>query len=271
MPFSIKTTATENKTACELLAEESDLSKGKIKDAMAKGAVWLTRRGKKKRLRRATAEIKSGEVLEIHYDENLLRKIPPVPALFVDHINYSIWLKPAGLLSQGTRFGDHCSLVRIAEKHFHPPREVFPVHRLDRETKGLVILAHTKKAAKAFSEMFRNNLIEKTYKVQVAGVLDPETTPGRINLPLDGKNAVTDFEVLEVDSSAGITTLDVTLQTGRFHQIRRHFDLIGHPVMGDPKYGKGNKNREGLCLSATGLRFKCPFTGEKQEYSTKGV
>jgi tRNA pseudouridine32 synthase/23S rRNA pseudouridine746 synthase len=56
--------------------------------------------------------------------------------------------------------------------------------------------------------------------------------------------------------------------SGRKHQIRRHFDMIGHPVMGDPRYGKGNKNAEGLQLLATSLKFKCPFTHEKRVFKT---
>jgi tRNA pseudouridine32 synthase/23S rRNA pseudouridine746 synthase len=56
--------------------------------------------------------------------------------------------------------------------------------------------------------------------------------------------------------------------SGRKHQIRRHFDMIGHPVMGDPRYGKGNKNAEGLQLLATSLKFKCPFTHEKRVFET---
>jgi len=59
----------------------------------------------------------------------------------------------------------------------------------------------------------------------------------------------------------------VQIRTGRLHQIRRHFDLIGHPVMGDPRYGTGNKNKEGLQLEADQLRFICPFAKREVVFS----
>ena len=61
------------------------------------------------------------------------------------------------------------------------------------------------------------------------------------------------------------TTLEVTIEAGRHHQIRRHPDAIGHPVLGDPRYGAGNKNREGMRLAAVYLAFRDPLTGEDVE------
>ena len=64
--------------------------------------------------------------------------------------------------------------------------------------------------------------------------------------------------------------LDVTIETGRHHQIRRHFDAIGHPVLGDPRYGAGNKNREGMRLAAVYLAVVEPFSGEEIELKLHG-
>ena len=88
---------------------------------------------------------------------------------------------------------------------------------------------------------------------------------GTIDLPVDEKPARTSFRVDSYDPLRDTTTLDVTIETGRHHQIRRHFDAIGHPVLGDPRYGAGNKNREGMRLSAVYLAFKDPFTGKEVE------
>ncbi|MBI3773409.1 MAG: hypothetical protein HY272_12005 [Gammaproteobacteria bacterium] len=68
--------------------------------------------------------------------------------------------------------------------------------------------------------------------------------------------------MLEYDSVHDITTLSVIIKTGRLHQIRRHLDMIGHPLIGDPKYGRGNKNAVGLRLIAEQLEFRCPLTGK---------
>jgi tRNA pseudouridine32 synthase/23S rRNA pseudouridine746 synthase len=87
-----------------------------------------------------------------------------------------------------------------------------------------------------------------------------------LRLPLGGREAVTEFAVRSYDAAGNTTTVDVVIRTGRLHQIRRHFDMIGFPVMGDPRYGKGNKNTEGMKLHALSLRFRCPFTGSDVEY-----
>lgn len=87
---------------------------------------------------------------------------------------------------------------------------------------------------------------------------------GRIETELDGKKAVTEFEVIEAGDKQ--SRLRVNILTGRKHQIRRHFDAIGHPVMGDPRYGSGNKNKEGMQLKAVELRFECPIDGERREF-----
>jgi tRNA pseudouridine32 synthase/23S rRNA pseudouridine746 synthase len=247
-------------TACELLARHTGLSKAKIKDAMTKGAVWLKKKkGGLQRLRRATAEMRPGNVLIIHYDPALLALIPPQARCVSDQRHYSVWEKPAGLMAQGTQYGDHCSLLRQAELSFRPQRQVYLVHRLDRETAGLMLIAHSREAAGRLSLLFQQHLVHKRYQARVLGNLLTRTET-RIDLPLDGKPALTEYEVISYDPASDTTLVRVHLHTGRLHQIRRHFDLIGHPVMGDPRYGTGNKNREGMQLAADRLSFICPFT-----------
>lgn len=250
-------------TACELLAAASGLSKSRVKEAMAKGAVWLRRGRKRQRLRRATARPAPREVLELYYDLELLRREPPRPRLLANEKRFSLWHKPPGLLAQGTDYGDHCSLLRQAELHTRRP--VFPVHRLDREAAGLMLVAHTREAAARLSRLFRENRIEKHYQVRVRGRL--EATAGTIASPLDGKPARTDYTVSGYDTDTDTTEAWVTIASGRLHQIRRHFALTGHPVMGDPRYGSGNKDDAGLHLAAVGLAFRCPFSGARRSYT----
>ena len=254
-------------TACDLLARQTGLPKGRIKDALTKGAVWLKKKtGKLHRLRRATAVMRPGNLLTIHYDAALLALIPPQPGCVSDQGHYSVWHKPAGLMAQGTQYGDHCSLLRQAELFFRPQRQVFLVHRLDREAAGLMLIAHSREAAMKLSLLFQNNQIEKSYQAEVLGnILSRSETS--IDLPLDGKAALTEYEVLSYDPAANTSKVAVRIKTGRLHQIRRHFDLIGHPVMGDPRYGIGNKNKEGLQLKADQLSFICPFAKREVVFS----
>lgn len=268
---TLKLTVTPSdagQTAPSLLARESGVSKARVKLAMTKGAVWLSRHGRHPgRLRSATYAVRAGDNLELHYDEGILESVPPSPVLISDRTGYSVWWKPAGLMTQGSVFGDHCSLSRLVEKRFENKREVRLVHRLDREASGLVLIAHTADVAARLSALFQGNEIEKEYRAEVLGVIGPPGTTGTIHTPLDGKDARTTYEVLETDQGRGTSTVRVFIQTGRTHQIRRHFEGIGHPVMGDPRYGEGNKNRSGLRLAAVALRFVCPVARQRVEYS----
>lgn len=249
-------------TVCSFLAEYSELSKLRIKDAMGKGAVWLKRKkGKELRIRRATAGIKPGDTLSLFYDESVLALTPPQAECLEDRKHYSVWYKPAGLMSQGTRYGDHCSLLRQADLFFKSRRKVFLIHRLDREASGVVLIAHSKDAAARLTHLFQKQKIVKRYRAQVLGNMVAEMPAGTIENPLDGKAAVTEFVVEDYDAGKNTSSLRVVIRTGRKHQIRRHLDMIGFPVMGDPKYGKGNKNKEGMQLLAAELEFQCPFRG----------
>lgn len=259
------TNTGETETVVDALARVSGLPKGRIKDALAKGAVTLTRGGKTKRLRRATFALVRGDTLSLHYNPDVLALVPPAPLLLADEKQYSVWSKPAGLLAQGTQEGDHCSLLRIAELQLK--RDSFLVHRLDREAAGLMLIAHTPKAAAALSALFAAadsaQRIRKLYRVKVKGVA-PEH--GEIAGPLDGKPALTRFTRLVTDAARNSSTLEVELITGRKHQIRRHCADSGFPVLGDPQYGENNKDARGLQLFAVALEFTCPLTQRKRAY-----
>jgi tRNA pseudouridine32 synthase/23S rRNA pseudouridine746 synthase len=153
--------------------------------------------------------------------------------------------------------GDHCSLLRQVELHFGSSRPVFLVHRLDREASGLMLVAHSREAAARLSHLFQTNQVYKRYQVHVRGRVEAEQ--GVVDHPLDGKPARTEYALEQYDAERDRSELSVVIHTGRLHQIRRHFDLIGHPVIGDPKHGTDNKSSEGMQLAAVELRFNCPF------------
>lgn len=253
-------TASKNGKACDLLAQATGLSKSAIKRAMNLGAVWHRRgKAKERRLRRATFEIRPEDHLALYYDESILSRQAPTALCIKDHHHYSIWFKPAGLMTQGSRYGDHCALTRQVDRYFTPRRKVYVAHRLDRETAGLVVLCHHSEAAGRFSRMFRRREINKGYDVRVRGDLRRHGLRGEITLPLDGRQARTIYQWTAYDRKMDESHVKVQIITGRTHQIRRHFDMIGYPVAGDPRYGDGNKNRTGLKLIATSLEFNCPY------------
>ena len=123
---------------------------------------------------------------------------------------------------------------------------------------------HTSKAAGLLSERFRLGEVDKSYRVEVRGRLEGERV---IEQALDGKPARSEYRAIAHDEERNITTLDVRMRTGRLHQVRRHLDALGHPVMGDPRYGGGNKNSAGLRLVALELRFLCPQAGKEVRFA----
>ena len=149
------------------------------------------------------------------------------------------------------------------------------VHRIDKDTSGLLIVAKNDKAHIALSEQIKNREITKKYVALVRGVV--KENGATIDMPIgrsdkdrkkmavkkDGKKAVTHFDV--VKRYNGYTYLDIKIDTGRTHQIRVHLSEIGYPIVGDMVYSNGKNpfGIEGQMLHAKSLEFKHPITGKK--------
>ncbi len=255
----------EGLNAVELLAAQSGLSKQKIKQAMQKGAVWVSRGKQTRHLRRAKKPLQAGETLHLYYNETVLAEEPPTPVLIADEGSYSIWYKPYGLRSQGTKWTDHCTINRWLEQHRVPQRPAFIVHRLDRAATGLIIIVHSKAMAAAFSKMFRERAIRKRYRVVVHGEFSASDVASCFDTPLDEKHSLSYATRLAYDSESDRSLLAVDIETGRKHQIRRHLSGAGFPVVGDRLYGREG-DEENLQLSAVELEFTCPATGVEKHY-----
>jgi len=239
--------------AATLLSAESGLSKTAIKQVMKKGAVWLTTATGTQRIRRADKQLPQGAVLHLYFDESVLQQQPSAARLIADEGDYSVWFKPYGMLSQGSKWGDHCTIYRWAEQHLTPQRSAYVVHRLDRAASGLILLAHTKKTAKTFSRLFLQRKIEKTYQARVTGKLAQAMT---IDTALDGKKAISHVTPLAYDESRDESVVKVSIETGRKHQIRRHLAQAGHPIVGDRLYGDVEiTDEDDLALVACYLSF----------------
>lgn len=151
------------------------------------------------------------------------------------------------------------------------------VHRIDRDTSGLIIAAKNDAAHLALSAQLKDHSLSRTYECLVTGNMKQDS--GTVNAPIGrssadrkkmavvptGRRAVTHWEV--VARYPGVTHLRCRLETGRTHQIRVHMAYIGHPILGDTVYGakKPVPGLTGQCLHATGLRFVHPRTGEPVE------
>ena len=257
---------TEGESPVDILQHNTGLSKQRIKRAMTCGAVWRTRAGNTRRLRRATGALRSGDELHLYYDAEILDQIPPQPELMADVGGYSVWFKPYGLRSQGSKWGDHCTLVRWAERHLRPERPAFTVHRLDRAASGLMLIAHSKRIASALSELFAKRVIEKQYRAFVAGDFSFQPNPLRVESVINGKSAVSKFSLLSLRDGGTRSWLDISIETGRKHQIRRQLADLGFPVIGDRLYGSGVEDGVDLQLTAYRLAFECPVQAKPVEY-----
>jgi 23S rRNA pseudouridine1911/1915/1917 synthase len=140
--------------------------------------------------------------------------------------------KPAGMPTQPTRDRVERSLEELMRLRF---REIWLVHRLDTPTSGVVLFARSPESAATLSALFAAGEIRKTYLAILEGELAAEKA---VETPIDSKNARTIFRP---QSNDGIVTLaEVVIETGRTHQIRVHAASIGHPVLGDRRYGSGS-------------------------------
>lgn len=249
--------------AVDLLSDASGLSKQLIKQAMGKGAVWLERKGPAKRLRRAKKALHKGDQLYFYHDPTVLAVEIETPQLIADEGEYSVWYKPHGVLSQGSKWGDHCTLYRWSETHLQPQRPAMLVHRLDRAATGLMLLGHSKKATALLAGMFENRQLTKVYRVKVHGDLSTLNQPITIDRSLEQKSSVSHVRCLESDGQCSL--LEVTIETGRKHQIRKHLSGLGAPVVGDRLYGKKD-DEEDLQLTAYRLAFECPLSGASRSY-----
>ncbi|MBH47192.1 MAG: RNA pseudouridine synthase [Halobacteriovorax sp.] len=250
--------ADEPRILVDYLALKLGESKAMLKRALTQGCCQIKRKNYKglKRVRRSKFDLFAGDRVEFNYDPNLVPADTSGCRVLYEESSFGLWFKPAGVLSQGTKWGDEGSIIRHIEKE---KPHVHLIHRLDFETSGVMVFSYTDKAAEKLSRLWQGKSVEKIYLAEVLG--DIEGDEGQIELDIDGKYCRTHWRVLE--RLGEITRVEARLATGRKHQIRIHFEAFGHPVIGDPKYGKGNKNREGLRLQAYRLSYDCPMSKKR--------
>ncbi len=206
---------------------------------------------------------------------------PPQDPLVILHDDHQVLLvdKPSGLLSvpgKGEHLAD-CLMARV--------QKVFPtallVHRLDRDTSGVMIFALTPHAQRHLGLQFEKRQTKKTYVARVWGEIAEKT--GTVDLPLivdwpnrprqmvdheNGKQAVTDWRVIR--SKDNETRVKLMPRTGRSHQLRVHMLALGHPILGDPFYAEGAaRDYPRLMLHSETLQFRHPDGGQGMRITAK--
>ena len=251
---------------------DNALSKAQLKQAMSKGALWLTRGKHTQRLRRFKRVLKKGDELHFYYNQTVLDSKVADAILISDEVDYSVWYKPFGMLSQGSKWSDHCTITRFAQQYFPSERAVYSVHRLDKAATGIILIAHSKKSVQALTSMFEsrttnNNSLEKYYQIIVHGNHSKNKQPQGITTDVDGKSARSTFRCLTYNKTKDQSHIEVKIDSGRKHQIRVHAASIGFPVVGDRLHGIADSNEPlNLQLCAASLAYICPITQQQKSY-----
>jgi 23S rRNA pseudouridine1911/1915/1917 synthase len=209
-----------------------------------------------------------------------LFNLPKLDILYLDNHLIAV-SKPAGMLTQSDEFGE-ASLMDMAKgwikTEYKKPGKVFLglVHRLDRNVSGVVMFARTSKGASRISEQFRQKTTKKIYRALVEGTPEPQQASLRHYLrkekslkatvfpraTINAKEALLGYEVIE--NFADTSLIEIRLHTGRFHQIRAQLSVIGHPIVGDKKYGASSAlPLERIALHAQSMTLKHPTSKEE--------
>jgi 23S rRNA pseudouridine955/2504/2580 synthase/23S rRNA pseudouridine1911/1915/1917 synthase len=193
--------------------------------------------------------------------------MPQKPDSIFENDHFIVLDKPAGLLSIPDREGKEPSLKSILRRKYG---NIFTVHRLDRDTSGVIVFAKDETTHKYLSGIFEERSVEKLYKGIVRGSLSEKK--GAIDLPLmenparpgyvvvnkRGKSSLTDYEVLEENGDYSL--VQFLIHTGRTHQIRVHMQALGHPIACDELYGDSRP----VFLSSIKRNFKLSRSEEQE-------
>lgn len=223
-----------------------------------------------------------GQNVEVSWDRVKVTKHPR--ELKIVHIDEDIIIinKPAGLLTIATdkeKRKTAYSMLSSYVKAENPDDKIFIIHRLDRETSGLLMFARNETVKQQIQKTWETTINQRTYVGVVEGEVEPEA--GTISSWLteskafivyssqtdrSGKEAITHYQ--KINGNRDISLLQINLETGRKHQIRVHMQDINHPIVGDKKYGSGLNLMGRMALHARVLAFTHPRTGEACRFDT---
>ena len=267
------------------LAEASGLTRSRVAALMEQGLCLVDGRAEVK----AGAKARPGQqvVLTVPAPKPAVPQAEDIPLeiLYQDD-DLAVVVKPCGMVVHPAAGNEDGTLVNALLHHLDSlggiGGELRPgiVHRLDKDTSGLLLVAKNDAAQLALSRQLQERQMEKHYRALVDGLM--KETSGWVEAPIarsrkdrkkmavdpEGREAVTEWTVLA--EGRGVTLLDVHILTGRTHQIRVHMKHLGHPVCGDPIYGspRGAKVPR-LMLHAWSLAFTHPRTGERMMFTAE--
>jgi len=256
----------EEKKLMDYLLENTEYSRNKIKSLLKYHSVSISGVHQAK----YDTIVKPGQVILIS-NEKKATKIGKIDIVYEDE-NYLVVNKPSGMLTISTEKESNRTLyhfVRGYIKEQDKRNKIFIVHRLDRETSGLVVFAKNEDLKRKLQENWEKVAITRKYVAIVAGILEKkedklvhylkENTQNRVFISKDssGKKAITNYKVIRENKNS---LLEIEIETGRKNQIRVQLAEIGHSIIGDSKYGTVKAKR--MYLHAKELVLRDPITGK---------
>lgn len=255
-----------------------DRSKKSVKTVLGRGHVFINDES----ISQFNAPLAPGDVVEIRTSAvNKKAKIKGIEILYED-ADVIVVNKEAGLLSIASEKDNENTAFRLLSdyvKRAHPQNRIYVVHRLDRETSGVMMYAKNKKAQQVMQNNWKQLVSERTYIALVEGRMtedgtittwlteDKTLTMHSSKTPNNGKKAVTHYKVLNTNRTQ--TLLKVNLETGRKNQIRIHMKELGHPIVGDKKYGAVTNPFRRIGLHASILAFTHPTTNKLMRFEAE--
>lgn len=231
---------------------------------------------------RFDAELAPGDLVEVNTTREFQTFSHPRLKIVYEDDDIIVADKGYGLLSMGTdkvKEGTAYSILREYVKRKDPRNKLFIIHRLDRDTTGLIMFAKSMETKETMQHNWNNMVLERRYVAVVEGTLDP--TEGEIRSylaensahevysttkPGEGQLAVTYYKTLR--TRAPYSLVELQLATGRKNQIRVHMKDKGHPISGDHRYGAKPSPIHRLCLHAATLRFVHPITRRDMNFTS---
>lgn len=278
-----KSTVLNVKDACELmpflLAKMGGMSRTSVKSLLSHGQVFVN----EKVTTQFNHPLKAGDTVTIHKNRAKKTAQPNGLRILFEDDAIVVIDKNAGLLTVTTGSGIDTTAFSILKQHVQeesPHNKIFTVHRLDRQTSGILVFAKTPEVQHAFRDNWKEMVTKRIYTALVEGKVN--TPSGRIvsylsenprthiiySHPTDeegGKEAITHYRTVQTTDEFSL--LEVELETGRKNQIRVHMKDLGHPIIGDRMYGS-DLSIQRIALHARVLEFYHPVTGKIMQFET---
>jgi 23S rRNA pseudouridine1911/1915/1917 synthase len=262
-----------------LLDKLSNQGRNSVKSLLAHGQVSVDDRVEKI----YNQPLKPGQTVSVRKDRTTVAPVMIGLRILYEDDDLIVVHKDAGLLSIATPQETELTAYRQLTAHVrltHPQNRIFVLHRLDRETSGVMMFAKSEKIQQTMQDGWKDIVKERMYVALVEGLV--KKTQGTITswlkesstlkmysspYPNDGQQAITHYKVLQANRNYSL--LEIHLETGRKNQIRVHMQDIGHPVATDKKYGAKTKPFSRLGLHARVLSFDHPTTGKLMRFETE--